>query len=46
MGDKIVDFKFAIQEADIIAILVAHDEFKEIIRDNNKSYLDFVGILQ
>jgi UDP-N-acetyl-D-mannosaminuronic acid dehydrogenase len=43
---KIVDFKFAIQEADIIAILVAHDEFKEIIRDNNKSYLDFVGILQ
>ena len=43
---NLVDFKYAIQEADIIAILVAHDEFKGILRDNSKSYLDFVGILQ
>ena len=43
---KIVDFKYAVEKGDIIVILVAHDEFNEISKDNNKSYLDFVGILK
>jgi UDP-N-acetyl-D-mannosaminuronic acid dehydrogenase len=41
---KIVDYKAAIEEADIIALLVAHNEFKNISFTNNKVVLDFCGI--
>jgi len=41
---KLTDYKTAVQEADIIALLVAHDEFKTIEIDSNKVILDFCGI--
>ena len=41
---KLTNYKDAIQKADIIAILVAHDEFKSIEISTNKVVLDFCGI--
>jgi len=46
---EIVDYKVAIQEADIIVFLVAHKEFKSLFADNyflntNKQILDFCGV--
>jgi UDP-N-acetyl-D-mannosaminuronic acid dehydrogenase len=41
---KLTNYKDAIQKADIIAILVAHDEFKSIEILTNKVVLDFCGI--
>ena len=41
---KLTDYKIAVAEADIIALLVAHDEFKTLELDSNKVILDFCGI--
>ncbi|MFT4801461.1 MAG: UDP-N-acetyl-D-mannosaminuronic acid dehydrogenase [Flavobacteriaceae bacterium] len=41
---KLTDYKIAIEQADIIVFLVAHDEFKEIEITNNKVVMDFCGV--
>ena len=44
----LVDIKFAIENADIIAILVSHKGFKKyrsIIKGSSKKVLDFCGLL-
>lgn len=41
---KLTDYKTAVAEADIIALLVAHDEFKDLDIDSNKVVLNFCGI--
>ena len=41
---KLTDYKTAIAEADIIAFLVAHDEFKNVKIQEDKRVLDFCGI--
>lgn len=41
---KLTDYQEAIEKADIIALLVAHNEFKELQIDENKVVLDFCGI--
>ena len=41
---KLTNYKKAAKEADIIALLVAHDEFKEFNFDTSKVVLDFSGI--
>ena len=41
---KLTDYKTAASEADIIAFLVAHDEFKTIEITEDKVLLDFCGI--
>ena len=41
---KLTDYKTAATEADIIALLVAHDEFKSLAIDTNKVILDFCGL--
>jgi len=41
---RLTDYKEAINKADIIAILVAHDEFKSIEISSCKVVLDFCGI--
>jgi len=43
---KLTDFKTAVAEADIIALLVAHDEFKTLEIDSNKVILDFCGTIE
>ncbi|WP_196889200.1 UDP-N-acetyl-D-mannosamine dehydrogenase [Aureivirga sp. CE67] len=43
---KLTDYKEATEKADIIAFLVAHDEFKELEISSEKSILDFCGILK
>lgn len=41
---KLTPYQKAIKEADIIAFLVAHDEFKVLKIGNDKTILDFCGI--
>lgn len=41
---KITDYKEAVEKADIIALLVAHNEFKTLSYDEGKVVLDFCGI--
>lgn len=41
---KLVGYKEAYQKADIVAFLVAHDEFKSIEKDQHKIELDFCGV--
>jgi UDP-N-acetyl-D-mannosaminuronic acid dehydrogenase len=41
---KLTNYMEAIDKADIIVFLVAHDEFKNIKNANNKVFLDFCGI--
>jgi len=41
---KLTDYQEAMQKADIIAFLVAHDEFKTLELNSNKVILDFCGI--
>jgi UDP-N-acetyl-D-mannosaminuronic acid dehydrogenase len=43
---KLTDYKTAAQEADIIALLVAHDEFKSLNIDPDKVILDFCGVIK
>lgn len=42
---KLTDFNEAVQKADIIAFLVAHDEFKKLDIDNDKTILDFCNAI-
>lgn len=41
---KLTEYKEAVEKADIIVFLVAHDEFKELKLEENKIVLDFCGI--
>jgi len=41
---KLTNYKEAVQKADIIALLIAHDEFKSLEIDSNKVILDFCGV--
>ncbi|MFT4800551.1 MAG: UDP-N-acetyl-D-mannosaminuronic acid dehydrogenase, partial [Flavobacteriaceae bacterium] len=41
---KLTDYKIAIEQADIIVFLVAHNEFKTLKLTKNKVVLDFCGI--
>jgi UDP-N-acetyl-D-mannosaminuronic acid dehydrogenase len=41
---KITDFNVAIEKADIIVFLVAHNEFKNLIIDKLKTVIDFCGV--
>jgi UDP-N-acetyl-D-mannosaminuronic acid dehydrogenase len=41
---KLTDYKEAVEKADIIVFLVAHDEFKNLTIPNDKIVLDFCGI--
>ena len=41
---KLTNYKEAIDKADIIVFLVAHDEFKDIKLKSDKFILDFCGI--
>ena len=41
---KLTGYKEAVEKADILVFLVAHDEFKNIIKTNHKVVLDFCGI--
>lgn len=43
---KLTDYKEAINKADIIVFLVAHDEFKTLKLSSDKLVLDFCGINQ
>lgn len=42
---KLTEYKVAIDNADIIVFLVAHDEFKRIDLSGDKVVLDFCGVL-
>lgn len=41
---KLVGYKKALEESDIIVFLVAHDEFKDLKINNEKYVLDFCGV--
>ena len=41
---KLTDYKKAVEEADILAFLVAHDEFKTLDIKSNQIILDFCGV--
>lgn len=43
---KLTNYRKAYQQADIVAFLTAHNEFKELIWDENKIILDFCGIFK
>ncbi len=43
---NLTDYNEAIDKADIIVYLVAHNEFKNLETDPNKSILDFCGVLK
>ncbi len=42
---KLTNYEEAVEKADIIAFLVAHNEFKNLDIDSNKIVLDFCGVL-
>ncbi len=42
---KLTEYNTAYNEADIVAFLVAHDEFKTLNRDNGKLIMDFCGVM-
>ncbi len=42
---KLTDYREAVENADIIAFLVAHTEFKNLKLNNEKIVLDFCGVL-
>ncbi|GAA4233982.1 UDP-N-acetyl-D-mannosamine dehydrogenase [Postechiella marina] len=43
---KITEYKEAVEKADIVAFLVAHDEFKTLELSNDKVVLDFCGVFK
>jgi len=43
---KMTDYKQAAKKADIIAFLVAHDEFKTLNISSDKVILDFCGVFK
>ena len=42
---KLTDYKEAVEEADIVVFLVAHNEFKNLNLSDNQVVLDFCGIM-
>jgi UDP-N-acetyl-D-mannosaminuronic acid dehydrogenase len=42
---KLTDYETAIEQADIVVFLVAHNEFKTIELSEDKVVLDFCGIM-
>lgn len=42
---KITPYQDALEKADIVAFLVAHQEFKEVVLKENQVVLDFCGVL-
>jgi len=42
---KLTDYKEAVEKADIVAFLVAHNEFKNLKLSSDKIVLDFCGVL-
>lgn len=42
---KLTDYKDAVEKADIIVFLVAHNEFKNLEIDKSKEVLDFCGVI-
>ncbi len=43
---KLTDYKVAIEKADIIVFLVAHNEFKDLVIPTYKQVLDFCGVIK
>ena len=43
---KLTDYEQAYQKADIVAFLVAHDQFRSLPYDEGKVILDFCGIFK
>jgi len=43
---KLTDYKVALEKADIIVFLVAHNEFKNVVLPEGKVVLDFCGIIK
>jgi len=43
---KLTDYAEAYETADIVAFLVAHKEFKQLISRDDKIILDFCGVLK
>ena len=43
---KLTDYKEGVEKADIVAFLVAHDEFKSLEIHQDKKVLDFCGVLR
>lgn len=43
---KLTDYQEAIEKADIVVLLVAHSEFKELNFKENQTVLDFCGVLK
>lgn len=41
---KLTNYKVAFEKADIVAFLVAHDEFRQLEMDGKKIVLDFCGV--
>lgn len=41
---KLTDYREAYEKADIVAFLMAHDPFKELVYDPKKIILDFAGV--
>ncbi|WP_419870096.1 UDP-N-acetyl-D-mannosamine dehydrogenase [Chryseobacterium sp. CT-SW4] len=41
---KLTDYKEAVEKADIVALLVAHNEFKTLVFKENQVILDFCGV--
>ncbi|SFI79043.1 UDP-N-acetyl-D-mannosamine dehydrogenase [Myroides guanonis] len=41
---KLTDYKVAVEKADIVVFLVAHNEFKDLEISNDKVVLDFCGV--
>ncbi|HLT88291.1 MAG TPA: UDP-N-acetyl-D-mannosamine dehydrogenase, partial [Sphingobacterium sp.] len=42
---KLTDYKDAVEKADIIVLLVAHNEFKDLVFKENQVVLDFCGVI-
>ncbi len=43
---KLTHYRTAVEKADIVALLVAHDEFKELKFNKNQVVLDFCGVIK
>lgn len=43
---KLTDYQEAVEKSDIIAFLVAHNEFQKLNLGNNKVILDFCGVIK
>jgi UDP-N-acetyl-D-mannosaminuronic acid dehydrogenase len=43
---KLTDYKEAYEKADVIAMLVAHNQFKELPWNDDKVILDFAGVFK